>query len=107
MPVDSAKPEKLLLLPQPGLSGKELEIYSLVLEKWPTSAIEIAEYFSEDLGSREARRKASTKYAYYLQKLIGKRLLLSKRVGNALVVWPVKAEKLRTVYAILESREVP
>ena len=107
MEANSVKPETLVDLPKPGLSQREQEIYALVLQKWPTSAIEIAEQLNEDLGDREARKKASTKYSYHLQKLIEKQLLLSKRVGNALIVWPIKAEKLRTVYAILEGEEAP
>ncbi len=106
MPLDSAKPENFALLPEQ-LSGIERDIYTLVLEKWPTSALEIAEHFDEDLSSREARKKASTKYSYYLQKMVEKQLLLSKRVGNALIVWPIPAEKLRTIYAILEGKEAP
>lgn len=86
-----------------GLSQMEREIFSLVLENWPTSALELAEHFDEDLSTRELRKKASTKYSYYLKKLVEKQLLLSKRVGNALVVWPVRAEKLRTIHNILES----
>jgi hypothetical protein len=89
------------------LKERERKIFSLVLEKWPTSALEIAEHLDEDMGSRAARRKASTKYAYYLRKLVDKRLLFSKRIGNALVVWPVEAEKLRTIYAILENKGAP
>jgi predicted transcriptional regulator len=56
------------------------------------------------LSSRELKKRASTKYAYYLQKLVEKQLVLSKRVGNALVVWPVHAEKYRTIHEILSER---
>lgn len=107
MQLNPVKPEILLDMPLPKLKGREQEIYALIMQQWPTSAIEIAEHFGEELDSRESRRKASTKYAYYLQKLIDKRLLLSKRVGNALVVWPIRAEKLRAIHAILESKEAP
>ena len=103
MPKNSVKPESLLDLPQQPLSEMEFKIYSFVLESWPSSAIEVAEHFSEDLESREAKKKASTKYSYYLKKLVSKRLLFSKRIGNALVVWPMKAEKLRAVHAIFEG----
>ncbi|MAG22284.1 MAG: hypothetical protein CL943_03200 [Candidatus Diapherotrites archaeon] len=85
------------------LSQKEQDIFALILESWPTSAVEIAEHFGEDLSSRESKKKASTKYSYYLQKLVEKHLLMSKRVGNALIVWPVRAEKLRTIHNILEN----
>ena len=84
-------------------SDLEREIFSIILENWPTSALEIAEHFKEDLSSREKRKKASTKYTYYLQKLVKKQKIFGKRIGNALVVWPMQAEKLRTIHSILES----
>lgn len=90
-----------------GLRGKEREVFELVLEAWPTSALEIALHFKEDLSSRERKKQASTKYAYYLKKLVDKQLILGKRVGNALVVWPLQAEKLRTIHKILEYRSEP
>ena len=103
MQSNSVKPESLLSQPRLELSPREREIYSLVLEHWPTSALEIAEHFNEPTQSRDEKKKASTKYVYHLQKLVSKQLLLSKRVGNSLIVWPMKAEKLRAVYAILEG----
>ena len=88
-----------------GLSVIEQRIFAHVLENWPTSALEIAGHFKEDLGSREKRRQFSTKYSYYLQKLVEKRLVFSKRVGNALVVWPLKVEKYRAIHSILLNEE--
>jgi len=85
------------------LSEKEKKILAIVKEKWPTTALEIAEFFNENLSSRENQKKASSKYAYYLRKLVEKQLILSKRVGNALVVWPIEAEKLKVVKSILKE----
>lgn len=93
----SAMPELSL-----SLTAKEREIFNLVLENWPTSALEIAEHFGENISTREQKKQASTKYVYYLKKLVEKQLVLSKRFGNALIVWPVRAEKLRTIHKILE-----
>jgi len=90
-----------------GLSGKEIEVFNAVLENWPTSALEIAELFNEDISSRALKKQASTKYAYYLKKLVSRQLLLSKRSGNSLIVWPVQAEKLRTIHKILEFQHKP
>lgn len=83
------------------LSPREREIYSLIVEAWPTSALELAEHLGENLESREQRRKISTKYTYYLHKLIEKRLILSKRVGNAIIVWPLHTEKYRAIHEML------
>ena len=100
MEENSAKPELLS-----DLSQREREIYLFVLESWPSSAIEIAEHFKEAIESREEKKKASTKYSYYLKKLVNKHVLFSKRIGNALIVWPARAEKLRTIHAILEAED--
>ena len=86
------------------LSLREKEIYDLILNFWPTSSIEIAEHFNESILSREDRRKISTRYSYYLKKLISKQLILSKRVGNALIVWPIVAEKYRVIHDILKEK---
>lgn len=87
------------------LSLKEREVLGIVLENWPISALEIAEHLRESAFSREHKKKLSTKYAYYLKKLVEKKLVLSKRVGNALVVWPLRVEKYRAIETIL--REAP
>ncbi|MFH1224643.1 MAG: hypothetical protein V1676_02460 [Candidatus Diapherotrites archaeon] len=85
------------------LSAKEREIYGIVLESWPTSALGVAEHFRVPMHTREAKKQASTKYAYYLHKLVARRLLVSKRIGNALVVWPLHTEKYRTIHSILKE----
>src|SRR3989338_6971589 len=52
------------------LSLVEEKIFNLISHRWPTSAIEIAHHFEEDVATREARKKASTKYSYHLKKLV-------------------------------------
>jgi len=81
----------------------EQEILSLVREIWPTSALEIAEHLGESISTREEKRKASTKYSYYLKKLIRKKILVSKKAGNAMIVWPLEVEKYRTIHSILKE----
>ncbi|VVC00002.1 Uncharacterised protein [uncultured archaeon] len=85
------------------LNGKELRVLSVVREHWPISALEIAGHFSENVSSREHKKRHSTNYTYYLKKLIARRLVLSKRIGNALVVWPVEVEAYRTIHNILRD----
>jgi len=87
------------------LSQMEKDVLQIVLQNWPISALEIAEHLREAPSSREHKKKLSTKYAYYLKKLVEKKLILSKRVGNALVVWPLRVEKYRAIETIL--REAP
>lgn len=98
MAKESALPEL-----KPELSDFERAIFRFVLESWPVSSLEIAEHFGEVCESREERKKLSTRYTYYLKKLVSKQVLVSKRIGNALVVWPLQAEKLRTIHHILRE----
>jgi len=86
-----------------GLSDFEREIFEFVLEKWPTTALEIAENFNEDLSDREKKKRISTKYTYYLKKLVKKRLILCKKAGNSLIVWPLVVEKYRVVHEIFRG----
>ena len=97
---------KLSAMPESGLVLGELErrVFDVALENWPTTALEVAGHFGDDISTRELKKQASTKYAYYLKKLVRRQLLLSKRVGNALVVWPLQAEKLRAIHKILDFR---
>lgn len=85
------------------LNETEKKVLELIHEKWPTSALEIAEHLGENISGRKNQRKASSKYAYYLKKLIDKQLILSKRIGNALIVWPTEAEKLKVIKSILKE----
>jgi hypothetical protein len=103
----SGIPESLgfLSVSKEDLSRLEFEILAFVLENWPTSALEIAEHFNEAPDSREGKKRLSTKYSYHLQKLVEKRMLFSKRFGNSLVVWPLDAEKYRTIHSILSGEQ--
>jgi len=89
-----------------GLGGFELRVYEFVLEKWPSTPLEVAEHFGEDLSSREKKKRLSTKYAYHLKKLVEKRLLLSKKAGNSILVWPFVVEKYRAIHEILNDRKL-
>lgn len=89
--------------PEKSLSDLESAILLFVLDSWPASALQVAEHFRADLSSPEAVKRASAKFSYYLQKLVDKRLLLSKRIGNALVVWPLQVEKYRAIHQILTT----
>lgn len=88
---------------KPFLSVLESKILAFVSDSWPASALTVAEHFHADLSSFGARKRASAKFSYYLQKLVDKQLLLSKRIGNALVVWPLQVEKYRAIHQILTT----
>ena len=88
-----------------GLNDLEMKIFEFVLEHWPTSALEIAENFNEDLSDRDKKKRISTKYTYYLKKLVEKRLILCKKAGNSLIVWPLVVEKYRVVHEIFRGEK--
>lgn len=88
-----------------GLNDIEKHIYAFVLDNWPTTPLEIALEMKEDTSDRAKKKRASTKYAYYLKKLVQKRLLLSKKAGNGMIVWPLMVEKYRTIHNILKHHE--
>ena len=90
-----------------GLSLREQEVLSLVKENWPISAMEIAEHLNEDFSTKAHCKRHSTNYTYYLKKLVEKRLVLSKRIGNALVVWPVEVEAYRAIHRIINENKIP
>jgi hypothetical protein len=97
---DPALPD-LLSLPD-----LERKIYTHVLNNWPTTPLELAENFKEKISTREEKKRASTKYSYYLKKLLEKRLIVSKKAGNGIIVWPLVVEKYRTIHDILKHHEV-
>lgn len=87
------------------LSEIEKRVYLTILEKWPTTAVEVAANLNENVSNRDSQKRASTKYTYYLKKLIERKLIISKKSGNTLIVWPLLVEKYRTIHDILKQQE--
>ncbi len=77
------------------LSSLEEQLLAVTHARWPTSSLEIAEFLGHTLVSREQKRLLSSRITYHIKKLVEKKKLMSKRVGNALVVWPYEIEPLR------------
>jgi len=84
----------------------ERRIYAFVLTNWPTTPLELAENFNESVRTREDKKRASTKYSYYLKKLLEKHLIVSKKAGNSVIVWPLVVEKYRAIHDMLKHHEV-
>lgn len=87
------------------LSPFEQKVLVFIFEKWPTTPLEIAQNLNEDISSRENKRRLSTKYSYYVKKLVNKHLVISKKAGNSIIVWPLVVEKYRTIHSILQDYE--
>lgn len=79
------------------LSVEETHILHVVHSRWPTSSLEIAEFLGQSVSSRDEKRLVSSRLAYHIKKLVSKRKLMSKRFGNALIVWPYEVETLRVM----------
>lgn len=80
------------------LSAFEFRLVSIAHSRWPTSALEIAEFLGHPAHTREEKRLLSSRIAYHVKKLVEKKKLMSKRVGNALIVWPYEVEYLRVIH---------
>lgn len=89
------------------LSAFELEITQIVHQRWPTSALEIAEFLGHTLVTREHKRTLSSRLSYHLKKLVHKQVLMSKRIGNALMVWPYEVEKFRLMHELFPHSPRP
>ncbi|QQR92515.1 MAG: hypothetical protein IPJ89_05205 [Candidatus Iainarchaeum archaeon] len=93
--------------PAQGLSPFELEIAQIVHQRWPTSALEIAEFLGHTIATREHKRTLSSRLSYHLKKLVHKQVLMSKRIGNALMVWPYEVEKFRLMHELFPHSPRP
>ena len=91
----------------PHLTPFELEIIQIVHHRWPTSALEIAEFLGHTLETREHKRTLSSRLTYHLKKLVQKNVLMSKRMGNALMVWPYEVEKFRLMHELFPHSAPP
>lgn len=87
------------------LDDFEREIYEFVLEFWPATALEVAIKFNEKIETIEDKKRMNAKYNYYLKKIVNKGLLISKKAGNTLIVWPIVVEKYRVVHEILKGEK--
>lgn len=87
------------------LNDFEREIYEYVLEFWPATALEVASHFNEKIDTIEEKKRINSKYNYYLKKIVKKGVLVSKKAGNTLIVWPIIVEKYRVVHEILRGEK--
>ena len=80
------------------MKGKALrkEILERVESNWPTHIREII----RDLGF-EVDNTNIKKFSYHIRKLEEAEKIKVKRIGRALVAWPVDMEKLRMIHELL------
>ena len=75
----------------------------MIKDYWPITSIELAELLNENLNSRKHKKRAYSKYSYYLNKLVESKLIVSKKSGKTLIVWPLKVEKYRVIDSIISN----
>ncbi|MEK6970906.1 MAG: hypothetical protein AABW68_04445 [archaeon] len=80
----------------------ESKLLHVVHSHWPTSSLEIAEFLGHSVHTREEKRLLSSRIVYHIKKLVRQQRLMSKRFGNALVVWPYEVETLRVMHEMMK-----
>ncbi len=80
----------------------ESRVLRVVHSRWPTSSLEIAEFLGHSIATREEKRLLSSRIVYHIKKLVERKKLMSKRFGNALVVWPFEVETLRVMHEMMK-----
>lgn len=79
------------------------KVMIIIEDHWPVSVTEIArhlEIFKK--GMDEKKRKAAIgKISYHIKKLNEKEKIRTKKIGQAVIIWPHDIEKLRVVHEIL------
>ncbi len=74
------------------------KILKLIEQNWPTHIRELV----SDLG-HEVNNLNIKKFAYHVKQLEKEEKIRTKRIGQALVVWPYDMEKLRVIHELLKE----
>ncbi len=90
----------------PSLSDWENNVLRIVKTRWPTSSLEIAEFLGHECTTRDQKRLLSSRVVYHVKKLVEKKHVMSKRFGNALIVWPYEVETLRIMHEMMDAKPV-
>lgn len=81
------------------MKGKTLrrEILERIESNWPTHIIEIV----RDLGF-EVDNNNIKKISYHIRRLEEEEKIRVKRIGRAMVAWPIDMERLRIIHELLK-----
>jgi predicted transcriptional regulator len=73
-------------------------------KNWPVSVTQIAENLGIfKKGMDEKNRKAAVgKIVYHVKKLKEMDKIMTKKIGQTIIVWPVEIEKLRVLHEMLK-----
>jgi hypothetical protein len=79
------------------------EIMFVIEENWPISVTEIAKKLGIfKKGMDEKKRKASIgKIGYHVKKLKEEEKILTKKIGQTVIIWPTDIEKIRVIHEMM------
>jgi predicted transcriptional regulator len=80
------------------------EIMVVIENNWPVSVTEIAEHLGIfKRGMNEKKRKAAVgKVIYHVKKLKEEEKIITKKIGQTVIIWPIDIEKLRVLHEIMK-----
>lgn len=86
------------------MKGKKLrsEILRVIHDKWPIHVSGVIEH----LGLDTENITNVSKIRYHFNKLENKEVIHTKKIGRALVAWPVHIEKMRIIHEMIRTEEV-
>lgn len=79
------------------------DVLDTITKNWPVHVTEIAEkmgYLNNDMDEAE-RKLAITHVKYHVDQLARNEKIRVKKIGKALVTWPIEIEKLRLIHEML------
>ena len=83
---------------------KELrtKILEVIEREWPISVTQIAEILGLRYENERKRKAIIAKIVYHINKLKGEEKVRTKKIGQAVIVWPTDIEKLRVLHELLK-----
>jgi hypothetical protein len=81
----------------------DLETLKVIEENWPISVTEITKKLGIfKKGMDERKRKASIgKISYHIKKLKDEEKIMTKKIGQTVIIWPTEIEKLRVLHEMM------
>lgn len=79
------------------------EIYEVISRNWPIHITEIAGKMDLLTSNVDERKLVITHLKYHVDQLARHDRIKVKKIGKAVVVWPIEIEKLRMVHEMLKG----
>ena len=79
------------------------EVYELISRNWPIHITEIADKMNLLTQDPDENKQVITHLKYHVDQLARSEKIKTKKIGHAVVTWPVDIEKLRMVHELLRT----